>query len=84
MRQRCNNPQNKDFGYYGGRGITICTEWLDDFANFQEWAMANGYRDDLTLDRINPDGNYGPENCRWATRAEQSRNRRFCKKGVMP
>lgn len=84
MRQRCNNPQNKDFKYYGGRGITLCAEWVDDFIAFQAWAFASGYRDDLTIDRINPDGNYCPENCRWATKAEQNRNRRFCKKEVMP
>lgn len=84
MRQRCSNPQNKDFNYYGGRGVTVCSEWVDDFSAFQEWALDNGYRDDLTLDRINPDGNYEPQNCRWATMAEQNRNRRFCKKEVMP
>lgn len=81
MRQRCNNPNNKDFRYYGGRGIRITPEW-DDFGAFQIWALANGYRDNLTLDRINVDGDYRPENCRWVTMAEQNRNKRP-RKGVV-
>lgn len=81
-RQRCRNSKATDYSIYGGRGINFCAEW-DSFARFQEWAMANGYRDDLTLDRINPDGDYSPQNCRWATWKEQRHNQRRCK-GVMP
>lgn len=79
MKGRCYRQTDAKFRLYGGRGIKICDEWLADFAAFRTWALSNGYRDDLTIDRINPDGNYEPANCRWATLAEQSRNRRCVK-----
>lgn len=73
MRKRCNNPKAMRYERYGGRGITICDEWLDDFAAFHAWAMANGYRDDLSIDRIDNDGDYEPGNCRWITLSENTR-----------
>jgi len=74
MKQRCTNPNIRCYKNYGGRGISVCKEWLD-FIPFKNWALANGYRDDLTIDRINVDGNYCPDNCRWATWKEQANNK---------
>lgn len=76
MKTRCLNPRRRDYKYYGGRGISICDAWQCDFAAFRDWAVTSGYRDDLTLDRIDPDGNYSPQNCRWATWHEQRINQR--------
>lgn len=76
MKARCYNPANPNYKYYGGRGITICDEWKNDFPKFHDWAMSHGYAEDLTIDRINNDGNYEPSNCRWATTAEQNKNKR--------
>jgi hypothetical protein len=75
MKQRCLNKNHKDFYRYGGRGITICDEWLD-FETFAKWAIHNGYSDELTLDRIDNNSGYCPHNCRWTTMQQQSTNRR--------
>ncbi len=81
MKQRCLNPNEKTYFRYGGRGITICDEWRDDFASFERWAMQSGYdkkapRGQCTLDRVDVNGNYCPENCRWTTNKVQCNNKR--------
>jgi len=75
MKQRCNNPNNKDYAHYGNRGIKVCTEWEHSFDSFRDWAIKNGYAAEFTLDRKNNDRGYYPDNCRWATRKEQVNNR---------
>ena len=74
IKDRTLKPKNKHYHYYGGRGIKICEAWLD-VRIFYDWAMSNGYSDELTIDRIDNDGDYCPENCRWTTKSIQQRNR---------
>lgn len=74
MKKRCNNEKHWAFSNYGGRGITVCKEW-QEFLPFYEWAMRNDYRENLTIDRIDNDGNYEPGNCRWVTRKVQGNNK---------
>ncbi len=76
MLYRCYNDKAKSYRLYGARGISICDEWRDDYNAFKKWALENGYADDLSIDRINGDGNYEPSNCRWATRKQQGENKR--------
>lgn len=76
IKARCYTKNNKAYDRYGGRGISMCQEWKDNFVAFYKWAMDNGYLDDLSIDRINVNGNYEPSNCRWSTPKEQSDNKR--------
>lgn len=75
MLNRCRNKNNHNYHNYGGRGIEVCDEWKS-YINFKEWAISNGYENNLTLDRVNTNGNYCPENCKWSTIQEQENNRR--------
>lgn len=75
MKTRCYSSHSKDYKNYGGRGIKICEEWLD-YKYFREWSLSSGYIEGLTIDRIDNDGNYEPNNCKWLTMAEQQRNKR--------
>lgn len=87
MIQRCYNKKHPHYENWGGRGITVCDEWLCDYQSFRKWALESGYDDKKdrkyqSLDRINNNGNYCPENCRWATAKEQNNNQRERKTGV--
>lgn len=78
MIQRCYNPASTFYHRYGGRGITVCEEWRHSRRAFKEWAKANGYADNLTIDRIDNDGDYSPQNCRWVTMETNCNNRASC------
>jgi len=76
IRKRCGNPNAYEYENYGGRGIVVCDEWKNNFISFYKWATENGYKENLTIDRVNNDGNYEPTNCRWADRITQQNNTR--------
>lgn len=78
MKARCYRIKHDAYHNYGGRGITVCDEWLNDFKSFYDWANNNGYKETLTLDRIDNDKEYSPLNCKWSTRKEQNSNSRNC------
>lgn len=79
MKKRCYCKSYSSYHLYGGRGITVCSEWKNSFESFQKWAVANGYSDQLTLDRIDTNKGYSPKNCRWTTMLVQSNNRNMVK-----
>lgn len=75
MRTRCNNKKRHDYKEYGGRGIKVCNEW-DNYENFRDWSLMNGYANNLSIDRIDNNSGYSPDNCRWTTQSQQMRNTR--------
>lgn len=76
MKQRCHDKKCINYNDYGGRGISVCEEWNGNYLSFRNWALSNGYADNLTIDRIDSNGNYDPDNCQWNTYKEQSKNKR--------
>lgn len=82
IKQRTCNPANKNYSRYGGRGINLCKEWSENYAAFRDWALASGYREGLSIDRIDNDGDYTPHNCRWVTMKVQAKNRHTSNKYI--
>lgn len=82
MKNRCLNKHNHKYHRYGGRGIEICDKWLKDVDSFYKWSISNGYENDLTIDRINNNGNYEPNNCRWVSTSDQNRNSSLVKLNI--
>jgi hypothetical protein len=81
IRRRCEDPNSINWKYYGGKGVKRCTEW-DDFPTFKRWAMANGYSDEMTIDRLDANRGYAPDNCEWVTASENSRRMRAARKAA--
>jgi len=79
IKNRCFYISNTNYQYYGGRGITICPEWINDYIKFRDWSLNNGYKDSLEIDRINTNGNYEPNNCQWITQTENKQKLRTTK-----
>lgn len=75
MKSRCHNPKTSFYNRYGGKGVTVCDEWKNNFQAFHDWAVTHGYSDDLSIDRIDVNGNYEPGNCRWVSTKAQAKNR---------
>jgi transcriptional regulator with XRE-family HTH domain len=73
IKQRCGNPNHRAYHRYGGRGIKICSAWKDNYSSFKEWALKNGYKTDLTIHRINNNGDYEPNNCQWISRGQNTK-----------
>jgi hypothetical protein len=78
MKRRCYNKNELCFSRYGGKGIKVCSEWLSSFKSFKEWSLANGYKPSLSIDRIDTNGDYCPNNCRWTNAQVQAANRAYC------
>lgn len=78
MKQRCTNPNAVSYKYYGAKGVSVCHEW-ESFSGFRDWALSNGYKENLTIDRIKNTGNYEPSNCRWSTNKAQQNNTSYNK-----
>jgi hypothetical protein len=78
MRERCLNPDARNYKWYGGKGVSVCDAWLEDFGSFKEWSEANGYAPGLQLDRKDSDLNYDPDNCQWITQKQNLRRRDLC------
>lgn len=75
IKKRCYNPKSSNYKIYGGKGVVMCEEWLNNFMNFYNWSIKNNYNDSLTIDRIDVNGNYEPSNCRWTTMKQQANNK---------
>lgn len=83
MIQRCRNEKSSNYEFYGAKGVKVHQDWIEDFMNFYNWSMNSGYKEGLSIDRINPEGNYEPSNCRWVTREEQDNNKRGSVKTII-